>query len=95
MPRNTFLCRYRSDGLDFAARISAADIRDAARRMRELDWAPGCGPIGEPETEQPAMAGAPPATERQAILHLPAATLMAFAMSLRHLLGGSSDPVGQ
>ncbi len=51
-----YLYPYRSDGVTHTARIRATSVADAARRMRNLDWAPGCGPIGLP---RPMEAPAP------------------------------------
>jgi len=53
MAKKRFLCRYLSNGKDYAVHIAANNANDAARIMRRIDWAPGCGPVGEPERVWP------------------------------------------
>jgi hypothetical protein len=43
-----FECRYRSDGRIYTCRIRAASAAQAEEKLRQLDWAPGCGPVEAP-----------------------------------------------
>ena len=55
-----FLCAYRADGMTHTARVRARNAAHATRKMRQIDWAPGCGPIGTPRqmtAPQAAPAG--------------------------------------
>lgn len=49
MTKKRFLCRYHSNGRAHAVCIDANNAQDAKRIMAKLDWAPGCGPLGQPE----------------------------------------------
>jgi hypothetical protein len=56
---DVFLCRYVSNGREYVARIRAHDASDAWRKMKEVPWAPGCGPLAWPVRMREAAHGGP------------------------------------
>lgn len=54
-----YLCAYRANGRTHTVRVRARSNGEAVRKMAEIDWAPDCGPIGEPRL----LEGAPAARQ--------------------------------
>lgn len=50
-----YRCDYLANGQRYSANITAGSRAEAEAKMRALEWAPGCGPIGSPTSLQPTF----------------------------------------